>query len=124
MSTQMTTRKEHVPAKSEVAVQRLVPRVDIYENNDEYLLVSDVPGVRAEDFELKLEKGRLDIVARQAPYGIAGLEAQPVVFERSFQLPEGIDTEKVDAGLEHGVLRIHLTKSARARTRRIEVQNA
>ena len=102
------------------------PYVDIYEKEDELVLVADVPGVAKDGVELGLEEGVLEITAHRRPvesgpepdhqeYSAAG-------YYRAFKLSEEIDADKIGAELKDGVLTVRLPKSARAKPRRIEVK--
>jgi HSP20 family molecular chaperone IbpA len=102
------------------------PACDVYENNDEILVVADVPGVTAETLDVSLEKGELTVRAR----GGAGPEAgTPIAAEyrdcdyhRRFAVPGGIDSAKISAELKHGVLWLHLPKSDTFKPRQIAVR--
>jgi HSP20 family protein len=104
------------------AVVRVAPRVDVYENEEELLLVADVPGARHESIEVRLDPPRLTIEAQQTR---ASYETEGTVlrrFERAFRVPDGLDPERIDATLDHGVLRIHLKKSERIKPKKIAVR--
>jgi len=104
-----------------------VPVVDILEKPDELMLLAEVPGARAEDIDINYERGQLTISATVKPrhpddavylvreYGIGD-------FARSFQIGEGIDSEKIAAEVRDGVLTLHLPKAAAARSRKIAVK--
>jgi HSP20 family protein len=104
-----------------------IPTVDIIEAKQELLLVADVPGAKAGDIDIDYERGRLTIQARvQArqpedrtqyllhEYGVGD-------FCRSFEVGEGIDSEKIHAEVADGVLTLHLPKAAELQPRRIAV---
>lgn len=104
-----------------------VPRVDIYETDDEIVLVADVPGVDQESLEITLEKSMLTVngyVKPEAPegYDIAYAEYDIGDFERSFRLSNQIDQEKIEATVKDGVLRLVLPKIGPAKTRKIAVK--
>jgi len=101
---------------------RLHPPVDIFENEDEFLLVSDVAGVEAGSVNVELEQDVLSIEAKRS-YG-AGDDACPVVYERTFLVPAWLATESIDARLESGTLSIHLKKAASSKPRKIAVGTA
>lgn len=106
----------------EEALVRMTPRVDVYENEDELLLVADVPGAKHDTIEVRLEPPRLTIEAQQTRAGYES-EGTPLSrFERTFRVPDGLDPERIDAKLDHGVLRIHLKKSERIKPKRIAVR--
>jgi len=101
----------------EHAARRVTPRVDIFENEQEYLLLADVPGVSAETLHVQFEPPELVIEGdRNADDG------QPVRYARAFQVGERIDPEGITAELKHGVLRLQLAKSKASQPRRIEVK--
>jgi HSP20 family molecular chaperone IbpA len=102
------------------------PAVDIYENQDELLLVADVPGVKLEDVAIEFERNQLTLTARRQLPELKGLrEGDFPVFDyvRSFTVPRGIDAEKIHAELSNGVLSVHLPRSAAAKPRKIDVRN-
>jgi len=107
-----------------------VPTVDIVENQDELLLIADVPGATDDGIDIDYERGRLTVQARVEPrqsaertnyllqeYGVGD-------FCRSFQVGEGIDAGKIHAEIAEGVLTVHLPKAAELKPRRIEVKSA
>ncbi len=101
------------------------PYVDVFENDQEILLVADLPGVDKDALEIRLEDNELSIEGRRTPLseGTAITSEYRVAdFRRNFVLPAGIDREAVDAQLTHGVLRLRLPKAASQRPRRIEVR--
>jgi HSP20 family molecular chaperone IbpA len=102
----------------------LVPAVDIFENEDEYRVVADLPGVRQEDIDVELERGELIVFAKRE----VGREGEALAlgraegdFRRVFRIPEDLDRSKVEASFEEGVLQVRLPKSERAKPRRISV---
>ena len=106
-----------------------VPRVDIYETDDQIVLVADVPGVDQNSVEITLEKSLLTVngyVEPEAPegYDIAYAEYDIGDFERSFRLSNQIDQEKIEASVKDGVLRLVLPKIGPAKTRKIAVKAA
>lgn len=101
------------------------PRVDVFENDREYLVVADMPGVAKDAVEIHFEDGELRIQARREPAekgSILAEEYRPADFRRAFAMPDGVDADKIAAELSAGVLRVHLPKSEVKRPRRIEVR--
>jgi HSP20 family molecular chaperone IbpA len=92
------------------------PAVDIYENDDGFLIVADMPGVKAGDLSIHLDHPTLTVEGRQG----AG-RPEPLLFERSFSVPETVEAEGIDAKIEDGVLSIVLRKSEASKPRKIEV---
>lgn len=99
--------------------RELTPSVDIFENDQELLVVADVPGVDASDIGVHVELPEFRIEAK-----VQGPADRPVVYTRSFRVDERIDPERIQAEYKEGVLRVHLAKSAAFRPRRVEVQSS
>jgi HSP20 family protein len=101
------------------------PPVDVYENEDEILVVSDMPGARADSVTIKLEKEELfisanrdtDIDGGQLLYG----NRRDCEYRRTFLVPRGIDATKITAEMTQGVLQVHMPKSAAIKPRTITV---
>lgn len=119
--TQRANGAENVSARPTAA-----PYVDVFENEQEILVVADLPGVAREDLSIELDENELTIEGRRKPHteGTSlSAEYRPSDFRRSFVLPQGIDRDKVDAQLAAGVLRLRLPKAEALRPRRIEVRS-
>ena len=103
-----------------------VPRTDIYESNDEIVLVTDMPGVDEDTVDITLEKNVLTVngfVEATEPEGYTLTYAEYRVgdYQRSFKLSSEIDQDKIDASLKDGVLRLRLPKVSPT-TRKIAVK--
>jgi HSP20 family protein len=103
-----------------------IPATDIYQTDDELVLVADMPGVRPEGLEVTVQEGVLVIRGKPAAPDEAGevrlAEFAAGEYYRSFQLPADYDTAKVQAVLKQGVLTLRLPKSERLKPRRIPVR--
>lgn len=124
MSTAMTktegSQLEHVAERPAV-----VPRVDIFENQNEIILVADMPGVSETGLKIDLDQETLSIDGRceeRTGSGALHREFRVVDYRRSFTLPGTIERSKIEAVLKDGVLTLHLPKSDAVRPRRIEVR--
>ena len=124
-STQhLDTRKHETPERVQQRPSTS-PRVDVYENANELLVLADVPGATRESITVHVDKGQLTLEARRAAgdHGTAALsEYRPVDFHRIFTVPQGIDASKIEAELTAGVLRVKLPKSEALKPRRIEIK--
>ncbi|MBN1336186.1 MAG: Hsp20/alpha crystallin family protein [Deltaproteobacteria bacterium] len=123
---EMTRQDERLPSNLR---GRLVatPPVDIYENDEEYVLEADVPGVAQDRVTLRLENGELSLEAQWSVPEIEGAtvlarEFRPVDFRRSFVLPDTVDAEKVSASLKDGVLTVRIPKGEAVRPRSIQIR--
>lgn len=105
----------------------VAPPVDIYENQEQYLLLADLPGVRTDDVQIRFEDGELTIRASRADVGqgeVLGAEFSAADYVRRFSIPETVDASKIDAKLQAGVLHLTLPKASRVRPRQIAVKSA
>lgn len=124
----MSDKLERYQDKTPEQVQErpwVAPRVDIYENEHELLLLADVPGVDKGNLRINLDKEQLTLEGRveerQAGEPL-GWEFQAVDYRRSFIVPAGIDGGKISADLRDGVLSLHLPKSEGLKPRQITVK--
>lgn len=116
----MTTEKHQNPQAQSVAESAstrpaIAPAVDIYENEQEYLVLADLPGVANDGVQIRFEKGELSLFAKRPA------EA-PSDFRRLFTIPETVDSERIDASLQAGVLHLVLPKASKAKPRQITVK--
>jgi HSP20 family protein len=122
-----TTEAHEMQKNSEATYDRCrVPAVDIYETSDAFVLTLDLPGVEKEGITLVHEKGELNVraVAAQGQPSEMKLlvrEVRPATFARTFTLGDGVDTERIEAGYEAGVLTVRLHKSAASKARQISI---
>ena len=123
----MNTLTDNRPAKESVPEERrfVSPRVNIFENKEGYLLEAEMPGVSKAGLEVLLEGNELTLVGRrQTDVPNAELvyrESSPWEFRRTFVLDPSIDTSKVNASIEQGVLTVHLPKTEMVKPRKIAV---
>lgn len=96
------------------------PAVDVCEHEKEYEITAELPGMDASNVDVKLANGVLTIKGekkeekeeKEKDFYLS--ERRFGSFQRSFELPEGIDEEKIQASFEKGVLTIKLPKGAEA----------
>ncbi len=122
----IVTMQEQRPEKTR-QIPTVIPRVDIFENNEEILLYADMPGVAKEDISVHLDNGKLSLtgVRRMEHGGTARMEEFGAVeYRRIFSVPQGIDMDKVNAELKDGVLRLHLPKTEAVKPKQIEIKAA
>jgi HSP20 family protein len=106
--------------------ERFSPAVDIYETEDGLVLTADMPGVAKENLDIKVDEGVLTITGKVA---LPPEDAVPVYAEykigdyhRAFSLSDEIDVDAISAEMTHGILTLRLQKSAKTRSRKIEVK--
>jgi HSP20 family protein len=103
------------------------PTCDVFEDKEAVKIVAEVPGVKREDVRISIEDNVLTIrgekkqVAEATTERVHRYERSYGVFERSFALPNVVDTDRIEAKYDAGVLTITLPKVERARPREIPV---
>lgn len=104
---------------------------EVREDNDGLHIEMEIPGVRPDDIELTVENSVLTVSGEKKFERSEGSEGDYRLFERrygrfsrSFTLPPTVDSNRVEAGYENGVLSIWLPKSEESKPRRIEIKAA
>ncbi|HKU44161.1 MAG TPA: Hsp20/alpha crystallin family protein [Polyangiales bacterium] len=105
-------------AQPNTPVRELLPRVDVYENADELLLLADVPGVTPESVNVRYEADELRLEAQRT-----AADGPKLRYFRAFALPDTIDPERITAELKQGVLHVHLGKVEKAKPRTIAIRS-
>ncbi len=108
------------------------PAVDIVDKHTSYEVTAEVPGMAAENLEVKLVDNHLVIKgekkeSREETEGGSHLsERYYGAFERNFRVPDGVDSGKIEAALKDGVLTVVLPKTAEAvkPAKKIEIKAA
>lgn len=104
------------------------PAVDVRESDNELRLDIEIPGIKPEEVEVTAENGVLTVRGEKrserkeeenARYHV--VERSYGSFMRSFQLPQGLDEERIEATCDNGILSIHIPKSALPQPRRIQI---
>lgn len=105
-----------------------LPAVDIREKNDALVFSMELPGLTKADIDITIENNVLTVAGeRKFEKETKGeefhrLERSYGHFSRSFTLPTGVRTDKVDANFEHGVLNILLPKEEAAKPKKINIR--
>lgn len=103
------------------------PACDVEEGADHYMLTLEMPGVPEDQIKLEVIDQQLTISGERRPKetkageGAYYSERRFGSFMRSFSLPAGVDTDKIEANYEHGLLRVYVPKAASARPRQIKI---
>lgn len=107
------------------AEQFLAPEVNIFQTKDGYMLEAEMPGVSKEGLEITLENNELTIVGRRTWQKLGGdslvCECSSANFKRVFALDPAIDTTKISAKMDQGILTLSLPKSERVKPRKITI---
>src|SRR5688500_2139446 len=113
---------------SNVVTSQWMPRVDIKEEDDRFVIFADIPGVDPKDIEIHMDKGILSIrgerssEAREDNQRFSRVERTHGVFYRRFALPDSANPEGIGATGRHGVLEITIPMKPETTPRRIQVQ--
>lgn len=102
--------------------------LDVVESDDEYLIKASLPGINPEDLEITFSDNRLTIKGEvkeegeldEAHYHLR--ERRHGTFTRSIKLPSGIESEKIEANYDKGVLKLHLPKVEIVKPKKITIK--
>jgi len=98
------------------------PRVDLFEDKDNYHFRVELPGMKREDIHVELRDGVLTLSGTRTGYGSDGKLEQKSEFTRSISVPNRVQEDKIAARYEDGVLAVALPKAEEAKPRKIAVQ--
>ena len=103
--------------------------VDVREDEDQYLVQADLPGLERENVEITFEDGVLTIEAKHGSDaeekgdGYCVRERRFGTFTRSFRVPSDVDADNINAGLKNGVLSVTLPKAETAKVKKVQVKD-
>ena len=112
---------------SSVVTSQWVPRVDVKEEKDRFVLYADLPGIDPDDIEVSMDKGILTIKGERGSEStqetdrFSRIERSYGSFHRRFALPDSADPEGIQAHGRNGVLQIVIPKRPESAPRRIQV---
>jgi HSP20 family protein len=103
------------------------PAVDIYEDEHKVVLKLEVPGMKQEDFDIRVENNTLTVRGErkfekeEKEENFHRIERRYGSFYRAFTVPNTVNTENVQASYDAGVLKLELEKRAEAKPKQIKV---
>ena len=104
----------------------VTPPANVSATENEYVVEVEMPGVNKDGLEITVEGNELTIIGRrrsELPDGeLFYCESSSADHRRVFELGPDVDTSKIDAKLQQGVLTLRLPKSERSKPKKIEVQ--
>jgi len=103
----------------------IAPPVDIFETDDAIVVVADLPGVKSEEVDIRVEDNILTIRGKadySPPAAILRGDFSLQGYYRQFQLSDEVDQEKISAESKNGVLTIRLPKAEKSKPKQIKVR--
>lgn len=103
------------------------PTFEVKETKDAYVFKADLPGVKEEDLDVSITGTRLTVTGkreaeqRREDERFYAYERSYGSFTRAFTLPEGVDTEHVEASLDNGVLTVRVAKAPESQPRKVSL---
>ena len=110
-----------------LAAAAFAPPVDVYEDEHKVVLKLEVPGMKQEDFDIRVENNTLTVSGErkfekeEKEENFHRIERRYGSFYRAFTMPNSVNTENVKANYDAGVLKIELEKRAEAKPKQIKV---
>ncbi len=104
--------------------------MDAYRDGETFVVAFDLPGVSPDAIELDVERNVLTVKAERRPIVTGGQTEMQVaerplgVFSRQLFLGDTLDTDRIDAGYEAGVLTLRIPIAEKAKPRKISISNA
>jgi len=120
-------QKEERPLTTQrvdTARDSITPEVNIVETKEGYVLEAEMPGVTKDGLDISLENNVLTLVGRRAPAPDGAplyRESQTADFRRVFELDPSIESAKISARIEQGILTLTLPKAEKVKPRKIMV---
>lgn len=101
--------------------------MDLYDNNEEFVLTAMLPGLTAEDVDIQFNNGILTISGEYADNRVEGSEYHfnelPVgKFSRSVEFNESVKSDKIDAAMKQGLLTVRIPKAEEAKPKSIKIK--
>ena len=120
---------EDTYGRGQTGANEWIPAVEIHETDQDLTFVVELPGIKPEDVEVSAVDGVLTIHGERHEERREGEEWRYHLIERNygsfmrrFQLPQGVDDEKIEADLTQGLLQVRIPKTARPEPKRIRVK--
>jgi HSP20 family protein len=122
--------RDFTEGESSMTTASFVPAVDVYEDAQKVVLKLEVPGIEEKDLDVRVENNTLTIKGErkfdkeEKEENFHRIERRYGSFYRAFTLPSTVDTEKIGASYNAGVLKLELKKKAEAQPKQIKINVA
>jgi HSP20 family protein len=118
------------PTIADTGPAKLMPSIDVAETDKEIEITAELPGLEEKDVEINLSDNLLTIRGEkktekeQKDKNYRVVERSYGSFERTLELPEGVNADAIKANISKGVLKVTAPKPAPAQSKKIEVKSA
>jgi HSP20 family protein len=129
LQRELLSSQDENASEGSIATAEWVPAVDIKEENNKFVILADIPGVKPEDIEVSMEggvltvKGTKDSEVKTEKEGYKRVERTFGSFYRRFSLPDSANDEAINAKCKNGVLEIIIPKREAVKPKRINVSS-
>ncbi|WP_029117605.1 Hsp20/alpha crystallin family protein [Mycobacterium sp. URHB0044] len=110
------------------AARPVVMPMDAWRDGEEFVVEFDLPGVAPDSLDLDVERNVVTVRAERPRLDpdreMLASERQRGVFSRQLVLGENLDTDRIDASYEEGVLRLRIPVAERAKPRKINIERS
>jgi len=103
------------------------PRIDVVENEKDFLVTAELPGLDKKDFKLTVEnnvlilEGEKKSSSEEKDDNYFRIERSYGAFRRAFRLTDSVDSKKIKADYKNGILEVIIPKAAKAKPKEIEI---
>ena len=120
-----TERRTHLDAEAgDIETAEWYPTADVYDNDGDYLIAVDLPGIDRSTLDISIDDNRLAIKGTRAVQSASSARAERPTgrFLRTFSVPNSVDQKGIQAAYKDGVLEVRLPKRKEQKAQRIEVK--
>jgi len=127
LQKELELSREPKSTDGSISTAEWAPAVDIKEDSDKFVLYADIPGVKPEEIEVRMEAGILTLTGEKKSEvktekeGYKRIERTFGSFYRRFSLPDSANAEAISAKFKNGVLEITIPKREAVKPKRIDV---
>ena len=107
-----------------------MPAMDVYETDEKVVVAVELPGIKAEDVEVSVEdstltvSGKREFASEVTEESYHRIERRYGSFSRAVSLPPQVDTAKVEARFEDGILTVEVPKVEKVKPKKIQIKGA
>ena len=102
-----------------------LPKTNVNETDKEFVLTMEMPGVEKKNIDVALENDKIIVTGEKSEkpetQGLLRREIRSEKFRRSFSIDNSVDRDAIKAKLEHGVLKVTLSKKAESVGRKVSI---